>query len=147
MTASQLCIFFLLFFPFFLYLIKIYLLIHLSIMSLTPFIHDLPLSYHQFVSFLALTQYLGFGLIFCKCLCNQPVKVEPSSSWLPYIPKPANIPLAQHRDCWFRSICQRQSFSARQRTNLPADKENDAGNGRGSKSQCLLLFPKHVPTE
>lgn len=43
------------------YLMKIYLLIHLSVTSFLPFIHYLPHLYSQFVSFPALTRYLGLG--------------------------------------------------------------------------------------
>lgn len=52
---------FLLFFPFFLYPIKIYILIQLSIMGFLPLIHHLPLIYYQFIYLLVLTPYLGLG--------------------------------------------------------------------------------------
>lgn len=73
-------VYLLLFFPFFLYLITIYLLIHFSIMSFLPSIYHLPPIYYHLSPSLHSCSIWGWDLLFWKCLCNQVVKAEPSSS-------------------------------------------------------------------
>lgn len=93
----------LLFFPFFLYLINIYLLIHLSIMSFLPSIYHPPPVYYHLSPSLHSCGIWDRDLIFWKHLCNQVAKAEPSSRWLSCTHEPAKAPLAQHTRCWFRS--------------------------------------------
>lgn len=86
----------LLVFPFFLYLIKIYLLIHFSIMSFLPSIYHPPPIYYHLSPSLHSRGTWGWDLIFWKCLWNQVAKAEPSSHWLSYTHEPAKAPLAQN---------------------------------------------------
>lgn len=136
----------LLFFPFFLYLIIIYLPIHFSIMSFLPSIYHLPPFYYQLSLSLHSCSIWDRDLLFWKHLWNQ-VKAEPSSCWLLCTCEPAKAPLAQHTHCCFRSISRDDPLLQEDARTSHQMKKNSEGNGGGSTSQHLLLLSNHTSTE
>lgn len=137
----------LLFFPFFLYLIIIYLPIHFSIMTFLPSIYHPPPIYYQLSPSLHSCSIWDWGLIFWKRLWNQVVKAEPSSCWLSCTREPAKAPLALHTHCCFRNISRDDPLLQEGARTSHQMKKNREGNGGGSTSQCLLLLSNHTPTE
>lgn len=137
-------VYLLLFFPFFLYLITIYLLIHFSIMSFLPSIYHLPPIYYHLSPSLHSCSIWGVGFVILEVALQS--GGEGRAQQLLCTCEPAKAPLAQHTHCCFSSVSREDPLLQEHARTSHQMKKNSEGNVGGSKSQCLLLFPNHIPT-